>query len=679
MVKKILPIIIILSLILPSFAQISIAAEEEADAASKGVSFISCAAAGFIANLISDILDDLKNWLKGLLGGFLDGLITGLGSKVPVIDEDAIKEISSFKKTYTTKEYALDIVARCAAREILIAMGKNITNVARNGGRDGGPAWVRNWRNFELDAQYRGEDVFRGVLSSTKLCDYFGDDLKELFGATQKVDLKGLRTRINDFDSFQLKAGCTLPKNFNFDAYKKDFSGNGGWESWSRLLEPQNNFYGSLFQSLDEANKQRSVEESADLNEAGSGNGFTSIRGKDSIDNCAITSPYSGRCLVYKDVLTPGGIISGAVLGGIESELQWIAGTDELNEVIAAGISVLLNRLLDLSNPDEGDYVVTTPKIPPPTPPPGTTPTPTPTPGTTPTPPPPPPPPPPSPPPTGTGAIIPVGHTAAYRAVNSGVPSIWVASRISNDTIVFLNWNAPASIDFGRSRSQDGSIVSETSTQIRYDVVNLFQKGVHSDTFGTQIGTYSVTLTPTSLIATPIGSTQSTTFTKIAYGQFPAFYSRQFCSPNQICTGGTGTGWPLEGYFLKSTQDNSSVTMLIGPTDGGFETLQGELDASRNGFLAYAPSPCRAFTSLMGLCDSSNTQIGGVGTFFAIFDSVGSPRWWLSNDGDFSENCSEWAGPGATRPHGMGVKITSRTTPSRDLNSFNASMEGSCI
>ncbi|MEK7604056.1 MAG: hypothetical protein AAB461_02970 [Patescibacteria group bacterium] len=357
MAKKILPIIIILSLILPSFAQISIALEE-ASATETGVSFVSCAAAGFIANLISGTLNDLKDWLKGLLGGFLDGAITGLGSKVPVIDEDAIREISSFKKTYTTKEYALDIVARCAAREILIAMGRNITNVARNGGRDGGPAWVRNWRNFQLDAQYRGEDVFRGVLSSTNLCDYFGDDLKELFGATQQVDLKGLRTRVNDFDSFQLKAGCTLPKDFDFDEYKNDFSGNGGWEAWSRLLEPQNNFYGSLFQSLDEANKQRSVEESADLNEAAGGGGFTSIRGKDSIDNCAITSPYSGRCLVYKDVLTPGGIISGAVLGGIESELQWIAGTDELNEVVASGINIVLSRLLNLSEPNEGTYVI---------------------------------------------------------------------------------------------------------------------------------------------------------------------------------------------------------------------------------------------------------------------------------------------------------------------------------
>ena len=75
-------------------------------------------------------------------------------------------------------------------------MGQNITNVARTGGRDGGPAWVRNWRNFQLDAQYRGEGIFRGVLASTNLCNYFGSDLKNLFGANQRIDLTKIRTRI---------------------------------------------------------------------------------------------------------------------------------------------------------------------------------------------------------------------------------------------------------------------------------------------------------------------------------------------------------------------------------------------------------------------------------------------------------------------------------------------------
>ncbi len=347
MARKILPIIIILSLMFPSFAQVSKAQEQE------GVgSFISCAAAGFISNLIREGLNDLIKFVKDFLGNFIKNLFGILfESVVPVHDE-------KFHSTFTEKEFVEDIIARCLAREILAVMGKNITNIARLGGRNGGPAWVRNWRNFQMDAQYRGEDIFRGVLNSTNLCGYFGDDLKGLFGATETVDLTSILTRVSDLDSFQVKAGCTLPDNFDFNAYKNDFSGNGGWEAWSNLLEPQNNFYGSLFVSLDEADKQRAVEESTDLNEAGP-TGFTSIRGQGATKNCLISSPSnSGRCLIYKDILTPGNIISGAVLGGIESELQWIASTDELNEIVASGINIVLSRLLNLSEPNEGTYVI---------------------------------------------------------------------------------------------------------------------------------------------------------------------------------------------------------------------------------------------------------------------------------------------------------------------------------
>src|SRR3989344_7223348 len=268
MLKKILPIIIILSLALPPVVQVA-----QAGVLDSTVGFSSCAAAGFISGKIAEGLTDLQNWVSDGIKNFLirkrinripsfsiPFLGTGAdNSRVPVEDKDVKKEVEDFKGVYTAKEGVQDTIARCGAREILTVMGRNITNVARTGGRDGGPAWVRNWRNFQLDAQYRGEGIFRGVLASTNLCNYFGSDLKNLFGANQRIDLTKIRTRINDFDSFQVKAGCTLPSGFDIEKYKQDFSGNGGWEAWSRLLEPQNNFYGALFQSLDEAGKQRAA------------------------------------------------------------------------------------------------------------------------------------------------------------------------------------------------------------------------------------------------------------------------------------------------------------------------------------------------------------------------------------------------------------------------------------
>jgi len=351
MFKKLIPILIILSLVLPSAIHTA-----QADVLDSTIGFTSCAAGGYLSGLISKGLDDLTSWVNQKLGGFLGSGGGIFGSAVPVTDERAQELIDKFKNTYTTKEGVEDIVARCAAREVLTAMGKNILNVARTGGRDGGPAWVRNWRNFQLESQYRGEGIFRGMLSSTNICEYFGSDLKDVFQANQQVNLTQIKTR-SGLDSFALQAGCTLPSNFDFDAYKQDFSGNGGWEAWSRLLEPQNNFYGTLFLSLDEVNKQRVIEESAALNEV-TPTGFTSVRGRNAADSCEVRNPRDGSCLIYKDILTPGGILSSAVVAGIETELQWVATSDELDELIATGIEVLINRLWDLSNPDEGNYIV---------------------------------------------------------------------------------------------------------------------------------------------------------------------------------------------------------------------------------------------------------------------------------------------------------------------------------
>src|SRR3989344_5374088 len=297
MLKKILPIIIILSLALPPVVQIA-----QAGVLDSTVGFSSCAAGGVISNLILEGLVELERLIKDKIKGWLTRevldsrdisfVILGQGS-VPVTDkgvEGEIKKtkgaVNDFKGVYTGKESVQDLIARCGAREVLTAMGRNITNVARTGGRDGGPAWVRNWRNFRLDSQYRGEGIFKAMLASTNTCGYFADDMKGLFGARQRVPLTSIRTRTSDVDSYQVRAGCTLPSNFDYDDYKRDFSGNGGWGAWSRLLEPQNNFYGSLFQATDEMNRQRAIEKQASIDETGA-TGFTAVRGRSAADSCA--------------------------------------------------------------------------------------------------------------------------------------------------------------------------------------------------------------------------------------------------------------------------------------------------------------------------------------------------------------------------------------------------------
>src|SRR3989338_2176357 len=265
------------------------------------VNFSGCIVGGVLAptlqNLISGWMDDLENGLRSIASRFglnIPGLGgAGIGGTVPVSDEGVRKATGAL----LGKEQRSDVIARCLGQEVLNGIIKGIVDNARTGGRDGGVTWVRNWRNFQLEAQHRGEGVFRGMLASSKMCNYFDSNLKNTFGANRRVPLTGVETRANDFDSFALRTGCTLPSDFDFEKYKQDFSGNGGWEAWSRLLEPENNFYGAFFQSLDEAGKQRAAEEAADTAEAAP-TGFTAVRGRSAAESCAVKSPADGRCLV---------------------------------------------------------------------------------------------------------------------------------------------------------------------------------------------------------------------------------------------------------------------------------------------------------------------------------------------------------------------------------------------
>lgn len=250
----------------------------------------------------------------------------------------------------TVKEYILDVIARTIARNLLNNAIAGIINTIQTSGRDGGPAFVQNWRNFQTDAQYRGENVFRSILASTPLCNYVSTGIKKVFGANQVVPLAGQNLRVNNFDPFPLRAACTMPSNFNLTDYQQDFAGNGGWNAWSRMLEPQNNYYGLLFGSLDETSRQRALEESGDILET-QGHGYTSVR-----DSCA-GQGSDAKCVFLGKVFTPGDLLGKSAASTIDNDLGWLVSSDELSEVIIAVVSAITNRMINLatSNPSN-DY-----------------------------------------------------------------------------------------------------------------------------------------------------------------------------------------------------------------------------------------------------------------------------------------------------------------------------------
>lgn len=249
-------------------------------------------------------------------------------------------------RTLVSKEYFRDVISRCIARQALSGLIGRVLTVMQTTGRDGGSVHVQNWRNFQTRAQYRGEAITRSMIYSASLCPHIRTEVRSLFGATGATAIPGQNTRVNNLDPFALRVNCSLPSNFNIDQFRQNPNANGGWEAFLRLAQPQNSLYGVYFESLREMDSQRQVEQSGDIYET-LGHGFTGARGDGSVESC-LTRGLNGQCLVYRDIRTPGSILSATVENTIKSEFEWIVSSDELNELLVDVTDVLIARVRDI-------------------------------------------------------------------------------------------------------------------------------------------------------------------------------------------------------------------------------------------------------------------------------------------------------------------------------------------
>lgn len=336
------------------------------------VEFVSCTAGGVAAPWLvtrlegyaSQATDVAKDKMKNILCSKWP-LLCSLGgasaiTSVPVIDSATKNAITGDTSNTNSKELWMDTIARCGAREILNKISGNIVNTARTSGRNGGTSFIQNWRNYITSSQYRGESIFRTILSNTKVCEYMESGVKQGFGVTKKLPLSGLNTRTGSTSPFQLTANCTMPSSFSMNDYMKDFSGNGGWEAFNRLLETQNNPIGMALLAGQEISNQRDLEQQADQAEALANDGYQGISGKNANDSCELKD-QRGKCIKYKDIKTPGSYVAANLAAVVQQELAWIGSVDEIGELVANLTEIVLNRLLDLSNPDEGDAYIEDP------------------------------------------------------------------------------------------------------------------------------------------------------------------------------------------------------------------------------------------------------------------------------------------------------------------------------
>lgn len=261
---------------------------------------------------------------------------------MPVDDARAIGLLHALRD----KELEDDPGARKNAREHLTEMSKFIIGMIEAMGRKGDindtdqvNVFVQNWRNFTLESQYRGEDLWRGLLYFAAngneeleipplLCDHIrnSEAFKSLL--PREVDdliQSGIKRRVNSLEEYLVASKCDSLVNDNFEIFINDFNAGGGWEMFKRLSQPQNNIFGAIGLAMDELERQRKVEEQSDIQEANSGSGYLGRR------ECLALGP-SGQCVIWGNVILPADLAVETLGALINQNLAFIANTDEAGE-----------------------------------------------------------------------------------------------------------------------------------------------------------------------------------------------------------------------------------------------------------------------------------------------------------------------------------------------------------
>ncbi|MDO8495551.1 MAG: hypothetical protein Q7S32_03470 [bacterium] len=277
-------------------------------------------------------------------------LIFALGFSAPFYASDGAGAI-----VYLNKEFALDTIARAISSRLMKKLGDGVVNSINNLGLEDGkqkPSFVQNWKEFLADAQTVGENQFRSQLKyaadKSILCGDLKSPLALAFQSTNVpfIDI-GAKGKYDELKQgtllpYQTKIKCTIPDKVRED-FKKSFEKGGGWETWSRMVQPQNNIAGALSLSLEELVKQRSSQASARQSEVVAGSGFAGVQGA-----CRDGAKGGGQlseCTFLGQTLTPAEILSKGAAGWLDDNKKWLVSSDELSEVLISIFGAAINKL----------------------------------------------------------------------------------------------------------------------------------------------------------------------------------------------------------------------------------------------------------------------------------------------------------------------------------------------
>ncbi|MFZ2970761.1 MAG: hypothetical protein WA063_06445, partial [Minisyncoccia bacterium] len=251
------------------------------------------------------------------------------------------------------KEWVLDALPKTVARHMVVRLQQEIARWAQGGFTDENkPFAMISWKQEVKNALQIASSRFVSEFNLTPLCSPF----KVSLGTALGINMPGGAAM-----PYRTYAACTIGDIVDNveEFYKNPSIALYGWDTWTALAQPNNNFVGSFMMAQAEKKRleQEEITEVEKEVEAGQGIKNETICNATDQQQCAANCNKNdaacmkscekssiGACL-QKTTKKLGSEIKTSVDKAIGSDIDWLISADEITEMMNLVFSGLFNKL----------------------------------------------------------------------------------------------------------------------------------------------------------------------------------------------------------------------------------------------------------------------------------------------------------------------------------------------
>jgi hypothetical protein len=254
-----------------------------------------------------------QQWIMCIVGSLMH-FGTGVSGAKSCATTVGDATLSSLKRQYIDK-YKNDIVTDCNAQTDVRDSINAARQVLAENGREGGAAYVTDWRAFQADNSYRGLQIARNEMANTKHCPWVSGELQAMFNYDPSKAVTPQSGNEDGQNSYIQDAACSLPDDFNPGSPKYQTL-----DSFAALMEPQNYIGGAYLMAQEEVDRQVTDEQQAAQNEFANTGGFGALREQNPTtgNSCAVMAADGSTCLQFTKIVQP----AGGVVAEVNAERQ---------------------------------------------------------------------------------------------------------------------------------------------------------------------------------------------------------------------------------------------------------------------------------------------------------------------------------------------------------------------